>query len=86
MKIFRKHGKMTKGKCFLLAFCHCGCYNVPALMRPEVLSPTADGCPSFVRREVMLMYVTYSELFSFALVVCAIISLVVTIFRDSKRK
>ena len=45
-----------------------------------VLPPTADGfLPSFRKREVMRMYVTYAELFSFVLVLCAVITLVVAL-------
>lgn len=54
-----------------------------------VLPPTADGfLPSFRKREVMRMYVTYAtyaELFSFVLVLCAVITLVVAL-SNHKRK
>ena len=72
---------MTKGKHFLLAFCYSGCYNSPALMRLEALPLTADGCPSFARREVIRM-VTYEGLFAFIVAICAIISL----FQNNQRK
>ncbi len=41
--------------------------------------------PPFVRWEVMRMYVTYAELFSFVLVLCAVIILVVAL-SNRKRK
>ena len=69
---------------FILAFVTKICYTVYAALRRGAAT-NGGRFPPFVRWEVMRMYVTYAELFSFVLVLCAVITLVVAL-SNHKRK